>query len=95
MCRPETSTGRMLHARVPMSPADLPGAIAASFASRGNTAAEARSLFGPGSWWTMKRSSARWHDFVRASRGQGVPRDLAGVVDEVAGRLEPILERLP
>jgi hypothetical protein len=40
----------------------------------------------------MKRSSARWLDFVKSSRGRGVPRDLAAVVAEVAGRLAPILE---
>jgi hypothetical protein len=117
MCRPETITGRKLHAlkhmgvlhwrpkdlndlrllldRVPMDRADLPGAIAASFTSRGNTTADARSIFSHDSWWTMKRSSARWQDFVSQSRGQEVPGNLAHVVAEVAERLEPILERLP
>jgi hypothetical protein len=117
MCRPETITGRKLHAlmymgmlhwrpkdlndlrlllgRVPMNPADLPGAIAASFTSRGSPAAQARELFRPDSWWAMKTSSARWHDFVKESRGQDVPANLARVVADVAGRLGPILERLP
>jgi hypothetical protein len=117
MCRPETITGRKLHAlrhmgmlhwrpkdlndlrlllsRVPMSLADLPEAIAASFTSRGDRPAQARTLFGRDSWWTMKMASARWQDFVRESRGQDVPGSLAGVVAEVAERLQPILERLP
>jgi hypothetical protein len=117
MCRPETITGRKLHAlrhmgmlhwrpkdlndlrlllgRVPMRLADLPGAIAASFTSRGDAPADARALFGRGSWWAMKTSSARWQDFVRQSRGQEVPRDLLRVVAEVAERLGPVLERLP
>jgi hypothetical protein len=117
MCRPETITGRKLHAlahmgmlhwrpkdlndlrlllgRVPMNPADLPGAIAASFTSRGSPAAEARALFRRDSWWGMKRSSARWQDFVRESRGQDVPANLAAVVADVAERLAPTLEQLP
>jgi hypothetical protein len=117
MCRPETITGRKLHAlkhmgmlhwrpkdlndlrlllgRVPMNQADLPGAIAASFTSRGDAPGAARALFGRDSWWSMKMSRARWQDFVQQSRGQDVPGDLAGVVAEVTGQLEPILERLP
>jgi hypothetical protein len=117
MCRPETITGRKLHAlmhmgklhwrpkdlydlylllaRVPMNVADLPAAIAASFTSRGNAAADPRSIFAGDSWWAMKVSRARWQDFVRQSPGQQVPGSLAGVVAEVAGRLGPILERLP
>jgi hypothetical protein len=117
MCRPETITGRKLHAlmhmgmlhwrpkdlndlrlllsRVPMSHAELPQAIAASFTSRGNTTADARALFGRDSWWTMKMARARWQDFVRDSGEQEVPGNLARVVAEVAERLEPILERLP
>jgi hypothetical protein len=117
MCRPETITGRKLHAlmhtgrlhwrpkdlndlrlllgRVPMNFADLPAAIAASFTSRGNTTADARSLFERDSWWTMKMSRARWQDFVQESGEQEVPRNLASVIAEVAGRLAPILDRLP
>jgi Nucleotidyl transferase AbiEii toxin, Type IV TA system len=116
MCRPETITGRKLHAlmhmgmmhwrakdlndlrlllsRVPMNLDELPGAIAASFTSRGNTAADAQQLFRR-PWWTMKRSSARWQEFARESAGQEVPSDLAGVVAEVAERLNPVLERMP
>src|SRR5262245_7842980 len=117
MCRPETITGRKLHAlmhmgmlhwrpkdlndlrlllgRVPMNPADLPEAIAASFTSRGNTTADARSLFRREAWWTMKMSRARWQDFVQESGGHSVPGNLADVVAEVTERLGPILERLP
>lgn len=86
---------RLLLDRVPMNPADLPPAIAASFTSRGDTTAEARAIFTRDSWWTMKRSAARWQDFVKQTRGQEVPRNLADVVAEVAERLAPILERLP
>jgi hypothetical protein len=77
-----------------MNLADLPEAIVVSFTSRGNMPADARSLFGPDAWWTMKRSAARWHDFVKRSAGQDVPGNLATVVAEVAERLNPILERL-
>jgi hypothetical protein len=86
---------RLLLGRVPMNVADLPQAIAASFTSRGNTTADARSLFGGDSWWPMKMSRARWQDFVKESGDQEVPRNLASVIAEVAGRLAPILERLP
>ena len=86
---------RLLLDRVPMNRAALPEAIAASFTSRGDTTADARSLFGRDSWWTMKTSSARWQDFARESRGQEVPGNLTQVVVEVAQRLRPILERLP
>jgi hypothetical protein len=117
MCRPETITGRKLHAlahtgvqhwrpkdlndlrlllgRVPMDFAELPDAIAASFTSRGDTPAAARSLFGRESWWGMKTSAARWYDFVSESPGQEVPGSLAEVVAEVAQRLGPVLEQLP
>ncbi len=87
---------RLLLDRVPMNVAELPEAIAASFTSRGDSpTADARSLFGRDSWWTMKTSSARWQDFVKESKGQDVPPNLARVVAEVAERLAPILERLP
>jgi hypothetical protein len=117
MCRPETITGRKLHAlmdmgvlhwrpkdlndlrlllgRVPMDAAELPEAITLSFTSRGNTPADARTVFGRDSWWAMKMSRARWHDFVKESRGQEVPGDLARVVAEIAERLKPVLEQLP
>jgi hypothetical protein len=116
MCRPETITGRKLHAlahmgmlhwrakdlndvrlllgRVPMNADDLPGAIAASFSSRGDRPANVRSLFA-GPWWATKRSEARWSDFVEESAGRDVPDGLADVVAEVAERLQPILDRLP
>jgi hypothetical protein len=86
---------RLLLARVPMGPAALRGAIAEYLADLGATGADARALFGPSSWWGMKLSSARWLDFVKSSPGQDVPRDLASVFAEVAGRLGPILEGLP
>jgi hypothetical protein len=86
---------RLLLARVSLINADLRGAIAAYMADMGCTGADARAVFGPSSWWGMKRSSARWLDFVKSSRGQDVPRDLGGVLAEVAGRLAPILEDLP
>ncbi len=86
---------RLLLARLPMGPASLREALAASFADLGGTGDDARALFGPASWWGMKLSSARWLDFVKSSRGQDAPRDLATVVAEVAGRLAPILEGLP
>jgi hypothetical protein len=117
MCRPETITGRKLHAlrhmgvlhwrpkdlndlrllldRVPMDCAALPEAIAVSFTSRGNKPADARALFGRGSWWHLKMARARWQDFVRESPGQEMPGDLTRVVAEVVRRLAPILEQLP
>jgi hypothetical protein len=84
---------RLLLARVPMDDAELRGAIAAYLADAGATGADARALFGP-SWWGMKMASARWLDFAKP-QGREVPRDLAGVVAAVAGRLAPILEGLP
>jgi hypothetical protein len=86
---------RLLLARVPMDDTDLSDAIAAYMADLGGSGAEARAVFGSSSWWSMKLSSARWMDFAKSSRGQDVPRDLAGVVAEVAGRLAPIMEGLP
>lgn len=85
---------RLLLGHVPMNRADLPEAIAASFTSRGNTTADARAIFNR-EWWSLKMSAARWRDFVKQSRGQEVPENLARVVAEVAARLAPILERLP
>jgi hypothetical protein len=81
--------------RVPMDVAKLREAIAAYLADVGATEDNARTLFGTSSWWGMKLASARWLDFVKASRGQDVPRDLAVVVAEIAGQLVPILEGLP
>jgi hypothetical protein len=86
---------RLLLARVPMDDADLRDAIAAYMADLGGAGADARAVFGPSSWWGMKRSSARWLDFVKSSRGQDVPRDLGRVIAEVADRLSPVLEGLP
>ena len=78
-----------------MDETDLRSAVAAYLADVGGTGNDARSLFAPSSWWGMKMSSARWLDFVKSSRGRDVPRDLAGVAAEVAGRLAPVLEGLP
>jgi hypothetical protein len=86
---------RLLLAGAPIDAGEARGAVAASFAALGRTGDDVRAVFGPSSWWGMKRSSARWLDFVKASRGRDVPRDLAAVVAEVAGRLAPILEGLP
>jgi hypothetical protein len=86
---------RLLLTRVPMDEADLRGAIAAYLADVGGSLADARGVLGPSAWWGMKLSSARWLDFAKSSRGQGVPRDLAGVVAEIAGQLAPVLEGLP
>jgi hypothetical protein len=86
---------RLLLARTPMDDDDLRGAIAAYLADVGGTGEDARSVFAPPSWWGMKLSSARWLDFVKSPWGRGAPRDLAGVVAEIAGRLAPVLEGLP
>jgi hypothetical protein len=86
---------RLLVTRVPMDDDELRGALAAYLADAGGTGDDARALFGLASWWGMKLSSARWLDFVKAARGQDVPRDLASVVAEIAERLAPILEGLP
>ena len=86
---------RLLLARMPVNGAELREAIAAYMADMGGTGTDARAVFGPSAWWGMKLSSARWLDFAESVRGQNVPRDLAGVVAEVADRLAPILEGLP
>jgi hypothetical protein len=81
---------RLLLVRVPLDDAELRQAIAVHLAALAGTV-DARAVFGPSSWWGMKLSSARWLDFVKASPEQGVPRDLANVVAEIAERLGPIL----
>jgi hypothetical protein len=86
---------RLLLTRVPMDDDDLCEAIAAYLADIGATGDDARALFGAASWWGMKLSTARWLDFVKASRGEAAPRDLAAVVAEIAVRLTPVLEGLP
>jgi hypothetical protein len=85
---------RLLLARVPLDPGEARAAVAAAFVALGRAPADARAVFGPDAWWGMKRSSARWFDFVKASRRPDVPGDLAVVVAEVAGRIAPILEGL-
>jgi hypothetical protein len=85
---------RLLLGRVPLDPAALPGAIAASFTSRGDSPTDARTFF-VRDWWVLKRSAARWHDFVRAARDPKPPADLAAVVADVAARLAPTLGQLP
>lgn len=86
---------RLLLTRVPLEAAALREAIAAYLADLRRGGDDARALFAPSSWWGMKRSTAHWSDFVKASRGQDVPRDLASVVAEIACRLTPVLEGLP
>jgi hypothetical protein len=86
---------RLLLARVPMDDGEVRGAVAEDLAAIARTGADARALFGPESWWGMKRSSARWFDFAKSARRPDLPRDLSAVVAAVAGRLAPILEGLP
>ncbi len=86
---------RLLLARVPLNDGDLRDAIAAYMADLGVSGADARAVFGPSSWWGMKRSSARWLDFTKSLPGLDAPRNLGAVIAEVAGRLAPILEGLP
>jgi hypothetical protein len=86
---------QLLLTRVPWEAAALREAIAAYLADLGRGGDDARALFAPSSWWDMKRSSAHWSDFVSAAPGQNVPRDLTGVVAEIARRLAPVLEGLP
>jgi hypothetical protein len=93
--RPKDLNDLRLLARLPLDDADLREAIAAYLADLGRGGDHVRTVFGRSSWWGMKRSSARWMDFVKASGGQDVPKELAGVVAAVAGRLSPILESLP
>jgi hypothetical protein len=78
-----------------MDDTELRGAITAYLADVGGTVDDARTIFGPSSWWGMKMSSARWLDFVKAVRGQDVPPDLAAVVAEVAACLTRVLEGVP
>jgi hypothetical protein len=81
----------LLLTRVPIESADLRTAIAAYLVDLGGTLDDARALFGPDSWWTMKLSAARWRDFATAARDQDVPTDLRCVVADIAGRLAPVL----
>jgi hypothetical protein len=85
---------RLLLDRMPMDDAALREAISATFAELGGTGRDARTLFAPESWWSMKHASARWGDFVTAA-GRDDVRNLSAVVDNVAARLKPILEELP
>lgn len=84
---------RLLLSRVPLDACALPEAIAASFTSRGDAPGRARTLF-RSDWWTMKRSMARWHDFLKDVQGREAPSDLSGVVAEVGRRIDPVLEQL-
>src|SRR5690606_24644000 len=90
--RPKDLNDLRLLARLPMDDTDLRAAVAAY---AGDIGADARAVFGPGSWWGMKRSAARWLDFVTESRGQDVPSDLAVVVAGITRRFAPVLEGLP
>lgn len=91
--RPKDLHDLMLLGRLALDEAELPGAIAESFASRGDATADARSLFGR-EWWSMKASSARWLDFVEASEWAEAPEGLRDVVAEVAGRFAAALGRV-
>jgi hypothetical protein len=83
---------RLMLARVPFDTADLRAAVTAYVADVGRTAAEARNLFGPATWWGTKAAAARWRDFADEAREQTVPHDLAAVVAGVSQRLNPVLE---
>ena len=85
---------RLLLDRLPMDEAAMREAISATFAELGGSGRDARSVFAPESWWSMKHASARWGDFV-ADTGRKEVRDLSLVVANVAARLKPILEDLP
>jgi hypothetical protein len=85
---------RLLLDRMPMDASELREAISAAFAELGGAGRDARSVFGPESWWRMKHASARWSDFVAQAGRDGV-RNLSAVVANVAARLKPILEDLP
>lgn len=85
---------RLIFERVPIRANMLQEAITLSYTSRGEAPAEARLIFGPDSWWKMKMSVARWHDFFEASPGSKVPYELSKVVAYVAERLNPVLECL-
>ncbi len=85
---------RLLTSRVSLDPEALPVAIASSFTSRGDAPGDARTFFAR-EWWALKRSAARWHEFVTAAPDPAVPTNLAQVVATVAARLGPTLERLP
>jgi hypothetical protein len=84
---------RLLLRRVPMNPDVLAAAIASSFTSRGDTTADARTLFRC-RWWELKTSQARWQAFITQGEGPETIGPLAGVVGEVAASLKPILEHL-
>jgi hypothetical protein len=85
---------RLLTSRVSLDPEALPAAIATSFTSRGDAPGDARTFFAR-EWWALKRSAARWHEFVMTAHDPAVPTNLAQVVADVATRLGPTLERLP
>jgi hypothetical protein len=85
---------RLLLERMPMDDAALREAISAAFAELGGTGRDARGVFTPESWWSMKHASARWGDFV-AEAGRYSVRNLSAVVANLAARLKPILEELP
>jgi hypothetical protein len=84
---------RLLLVRVPMNPEALAEAIATSFTSRGDTPADARTLFHR-KWWSLKTSAARWQEFVRGGH-PGAAGLLGQVVAEIAEHLKPVLDRLP
>lgn len=85
---------RLLLERVPMDDNAMREGLSETFAELGGTGHDARSVFGPESWWGMKHASARWGDFVEETRRTGV-RNLSNVVDSISARLKPIMEEIP
>src|SRR5262249_16473262 len=66
---------RLLLARVPIDVASARESVAESFAVLGRTGADARAVFGPSSWWGMKRRRpAGWISSRR--RGGGTCRGI-------------------
>ena len=86
---------RLLLQRVPMYEDDLPAAIVASFTSRGEAPETAKLLFTDNPCWAMKRSAARWYEFVRNNPDMKISADLTKIVETVSEQLQPILDRLP
>lgn len=85
---------RLLLERMPMDEDALREAINVAFAELGGTGHDARGVFAPESWWSMKHASARWGDFALEAGRNGV-RNLSAVVAKVAARLNPLLEEVP
>ena len=85
---------RLLLDRMPMDDDAMTEAVSFAFGELRGTGHDARSVFAPESWWSMKHASARWGDYIAAA-GRDEVRNLSAVVASVAARLMPILEDLP